>query len=162
MAAIVSAHDDVHMDDMPLIGRDQEIARLGQLLDGLDAAGGAVLVRGDPGIGKTSLIRTAAQRAADRGHRVLATTGIESEANLPFAGLHLLLRPTLDRAETLPPSQREALLAAMGQLDGAAPTIYLVGMAVLNLLADLAAGGAVVAVADDAQWLDGPSAEVLA
>jgi hypothetical protein len=101
--AFTLAHDDVHMDEGSLIGRDHEIARLGQLLDGLDAAGGAVLVRGDPGIGKTSLIRTAAQRAADRGHRVLATTGIESEANLPFAGLHLLLRPTLDRAETLPP-----------------------------------------------------------
>jgi len=125
MAAIASAHNDVHMDEGLLIGRDQEIAQLGQLLDGLDAAGGAVLVRGDPGIGKTSLIRTTAQRAGDRGHRVLATTGIESEANLPFAGLHLLLRPTLDRAETLPPSQREALLAAMGKAEAPAPTIFL-------------------------------------
>ena len=78
-----------------LIGRDSELGVLTRLIDRVTESGTATVVLGDPGIGKTSLLRAAADHGRAAGHQVLATTGIEAEAHLPFAGLHHLLRPVL-------------------------------------------------------------------
>ncbi len=86
---------------------------------------------------------------------------MECEAHLPFAGLHHLLRPVLPRANALPPPQRQALLTAFGILDAGVPAIFLVGLAALNLLADVAADEPLLMVADDVHWLDPPTAAVL-
>jgi AAA ATPase domain len=140
-----------------LHGRDSEIALLDEWLRDLGERGGALLVRGNPGIGKTAILDAAAGAARSRGCRVLTVTGVECETHLPFAGLHQLLRPVLARAEGLPPPQRQALLTAFGFLDAGVPVIFLVGLGALNLLAD----EPVLLVADDVDWLDAPTAEVL-
>jgi len=96
-------------------GRDRELGVLASLVGRLgDAGGGALVSRGEPGIGKSALLATATARARDRGIRVLPAVGVQSEARLPFAGLHQLLRPVLPLAERLPVRQRTALLAAFG------------------------------------------------
>jgi hypothetical protein len=145
-----------------LYGRDSEVALLDEWLRDLGERGRALLVRGDPGIGKTALLDAAADAARSRGCRVLTVTGVECEAHLPFAGLHQLLRPELARAEGLPAPQGQARLTAFGILDAGVPAIFLVGLAALNLLADVAADEPLLLVADDVHWLDTPTAEVLA
>ena len=122
--------------------------------------GGSLLVLGDPGIGKSALVQAAIRRARDRGMRVLACAGAESEAHLSFAGLHQLLRPVLAQAAGLPAGQREALLTALGMAGGPAPAVPVVGLAVLELLG--AGGAPVLAVAEDVHWLDASTCEVLA
>src|SRR5689334_16696448 len=101
-----------------LIGRDTES---GALTDHINAArngnGGAFLVRGAPGIGKTALLEAARAHATTSGLRVLSTTGVQSETHLPFAGLHQLLRPILNDVERLPMSYVKAIQAAFGLLD---------------------------------------------
>ena len=82
----------------PLLGRAQEQTLLTSLLDGVGERGQALVLRGDPGIGKSRLLSVAAQAAGDRGMTVLTATGVQSEAHLPFAGLHQLLRPVRERA----------------------------------------------------------------
>ena len=94
--------------------------------------------------------------------RVLRTTGVRTEANLPFAGLHQLLRPILAGLDTLPKPQSTALAAAFGLSEGAAEDSFLIALATLTLLADAAAGAPILVVADDVQWLDRPSADALA
>jgi hypothetical protein len=93
---------------------------------------------------------------------VLTAAGVQSEAQLPFAGLHQLLQPLLVRIGELAVPQREALKAAFGMTDKVAPELVLIALATLELLADAAARGPLLVVADDAQWLDGRSSEVLA
>jgi AAA ATPase domain len=145
-----------------LCGRDSEIALLDEWLRDIRDSGRALLIHGEAGIGKTSILGAGASAARSRGCRVLTVTGVESEAHLAFAGLHQLLRPVLGQVDELPPPQRKALLTAFGVLDGEAPAIFLVGLATLNLLADIAAEKPLLLVADDVQWLDTPTAEVLA
>jgi predicted ATPase len=145
-----------------LCGRDTEIAVLDEWLRDIGDGGRALLIHGEAGIGKTSILDAAVSAARTRGCGVLAVTGVESEAHLAFAGLHQLLRPVLGRADELPPPQRKALLTAFGVLDGDPPVLFLVGLATLNLLADIAAVKPLLLVADDVQWLDTPTAEVLA
>ncbi|MGW5672832.1 AAA family ATPase, partial [Micromonospora sp. NPDC003776] len=141
-----------------LYGRDAELAVLGKLLDTVrGGASGALVLRGEPGIGKTALLA----HADAAGLRVLRGVGVESEAELPFAGLHLLLHPALDRLDALPAVQAEALRGALGLAAGGAPDRFLVGLAVLSLLSELADGGPLLAVVDDAQWLDRASADAL-
>jgi len=86
-----------------LLGRDQERSLLTSLLEGIGDCGQALVLRGEPGIGKSRLLSVAAQTARDRGMTVLTATGVQSEAHLPFAGLHQLLRPIRERAAGLPP-----------------------------------------------------------
>ena len=93
--------------------------------------------------------------------RVLSATGIQGEAELPFAGLHQALMPVLDAVDTLPVRQRKALRTAFGLADEATPDLFLVGLATLSLLTDLASETPVVLLADDVQWLDVPTADVL-
>ena len=92
---------------------------------------------------------------------MLATTGIEAEAHLPFAGLHHLLRPVLSKVNRLPATQREALSTAFGISEGLPPEPFMIALATLNLLAEVAADRPVVMVVDDVQWLDPPSQDVL-
>src|SRR5215813_5078836 len=112
---------------------------------------GALVLRGEAGIGKTALLDAAEQKAA--GARVLRVTGVESEAELPFAALHALLRPALD--------EMEALRGAFGLAEEAVADRFLVGLGVLSLIAELAEDRPVLVLADDAQWRDRASGDAL-
>jgi DNA-binding CsgD family transcriptional regulator len=145
---------------MQLYGRDAELAALTDLLDrAREGISGVLVVRGDAGIGKTALVSQATARAD--GFRVIRGAGIEEEAEMPFAGLHLLLRPVLDRIAVLPGVQAEALRGALGLAKAGPPDRFLVGLAVLSLLAEVAADQPVLCVVDDAQWLDRASSDAL-
>ena len=147
---------------LPLFGRDRELGVLDDLVDRAHVGGGALVLRGEAGIGKSSLLAAASRHARDSRIAVLTSTGVQSEADLPFAGLHQLLWPILDRAEDLPARQRAALLAAFGMSEQAAPEFFLIALAALDLLADAAAGSPLLLVAEDAQWLDHATCDVLA
>lgn len=149
--------------DGRLYGRDEEQARLdGLLAAAAEGHSGALVVRGDPGIGKSALLAYAAGRARDAyAMRVVRATGIETEAEIPFASLHLLLHPVLDRLDGLPARQADALRGAFGLRAKAPDGPLLTGLATLSLLAELADDGPVVCVVDDAHWLDHASAQAL-
>jgi DNA-binding CsgD family transcriptional regulator len=146
----------------PLLGRAQEERLLTSLLDGVGERGQALVLRGEPGIGKSRLLSVAAQTARDRGMTVLTATGVQSEAQLPFAGLHQLLRPVRERAGALPAIQRDALDAAFGLTYEVAPEPYRIAMASLDLVSDIAGDAPLLLVLEDAHWLDRPTADVLA
>src|SRR2546422_6614600 len=144
-----------------LRGRRDECAVLDRLLDDARAGrSGAVVVRGDPGVGKTALLEYVIASASDLG--VIRAVGVESERELAFAALHQLCLPVLDRLERLPGPQRDALQVTFGVSEGPVPDRFLVGLAVLGLLAEAAAERVLVCVVDDAQWLDTASARALA
>ena len=143
-----------------LRGRSAERVQLDRLLEAIHAGQSAVLVlRGEAGIGKTALLEYTAERA--EGCRVLRAVGVESEMELPFAGLHQLCAPLLDGLERLPLPQREALGIAFGLSSGTRPDRFLVGLALLSLLSDAADREPLLCLIDDAQWLDLSSAQVL-
>jgi DNA-binding CsgD family transcriptional regulator len=144
-----------------LVGRDAELARLERALAEAAEHGGALFVTGAAGIGKTSLLTVATTKARSRGYKVLAITGLESEADLPYAGLHQLLQPVLMSAGTLPGPQKNALLTALGMRAGAPPEVFLVGLATLSLMDEVADEAPLVVVADDFQWLDVATSSVL-
>ena len=145
-----------------LVGREAEWRVVEGLLAGASQGGGALVLRGEPGIGKSALLTHAAQSAVGRGMRVLSCAGVQSEAHIPFAGLHQLLHPVLDRGAALPELQRGSLLGAFGLMTTEPPELFAVGLAVLSLLGDIGADEPVVVLADDLQWLDTASCEVLA
>ena len=144
-----------------LLGRDDELAQLYDLIDGIGQRGGALVVRGEAGIGKSTLLEAAALRARERDVAVVSATGIPSEARFAFAGLHQLLIPFLEARDRLPQPQRRALETAIGLADGDAPDPFLVGLATLGLLTETEAKRPLLFLVEDAQWLDGPSSEVL-
>ena len=145
-----------------LLGRESELDVLDHLFDDVHARGGSLEVTGGPGVGKSALLGEAAARAANRGMLVLHITGVQSEAWLAFAGLHQLLRPVLGSLDQVAAPQRHAIQAAFGLSDGPAPDMFLTALAALDLLAESAARAPVLVVADDAQWLDRPTRDVLA
>ncbi|MFE0456967.1 ATP-binding protein [Streptomyces sp. NPDC058914] len=147
-----------------LYGRDAELRRLADLVTrAFDGTGGALLLRGEAGVGKTALLGAVRESARARGGRVLSALGVQSEASVPFAGLHQLLAPVLaDHTPSLTARQRQALFAAFGMTAGHAPEMFSVGLAALELISGLADEAPVVLLIDDAQWIDGPSSEVLA
>ena len=112
-----------------LAGRDAEIAELEAALTGAAKHGAALLVIGEAGIGKTSLLDAAVGQARSRGYRVLTVSGVESESQLPYAGLHQLLQPVLETARRLPVAQRSALRTALGMRQGKPPELFLVALA---------------------------------
>jgi DNA-binding CsgD family transcriptional regulator len=144
-----------------LLDRLPERAALSQLLDASRAGRSGVLVlRGEPGIGKSALLEYAVESAA--GLRVARVAGVESEMELAFAALQQLCAPMLDKLEGLPDPQRDALGVAFGLNIGAVPDRFLVGLAALSLLSEAAEQQPLLCVIDDAQWLDRASAQALA
>ncbi|PWC08607.1 LuxR family transcriptional regulator [Mycetocola zhujimingii] len=145
------------------MGRRLERRQVEQLLIEAHAGGSAALVvRGDAGIGKTALLAHLGDVAAASGFRVESSTGIETETQFAFAGLHQICAPFLDHLSALPEPQQVALGVALGLRSGPAPDRFLIGLATLNLIAEVAEQGPLLCLVDDAQWLDHASAEVLA
>jgi hypothetical protein len=145
-----------------LTDRLGERAALGLLADAVLAGESrALVVRGDPGVGKTALMGYLAGQASDSGCRVARATGVQSEMELAFAGLHQLCAPMLNRADRLPEPQRDALRIVLGTTAGPPPDRFLVGLAVLNLLSEVAAERPLICLVDDEQWLDRASAQAL-
>lgn len=141
-----------------LHGREIEQARIDDLIAAArEGRSGALVLRGEPGIGKSALL----DYAAAQGIPAVRGAGVESEAELPFAGLHLLVRPGMALVEALPQRQRAALLGAFGLGDREPGDRLLIGLAVLSLLAEESADGPLLCLIDDAHWLDRASAETL-
>jgi DNA-binding CsgD family transcriptional regulator len=145
-----------------LLGRDPERHALDAALADARLNRSAVIVlAGDVGIGKTTLLEYGVEQAGAAGMRVLRARGIESEARVPFAGLLELLRPALGGLEQIPEPQRTALEGALALRPATARDRFAVGAATLSLLAAHAEGAPVAAFVDDAQWLDGSTADAL-
>ena len=143
-----------------LLGRRRECERLGSLVAAAKAGRSQVLVlRGEAGIGKTALLEFLLAHAGSC--RVGRAAGVQSETELPYAGLHQLCGPYLERLDRLPAPQRDGLGTAFGLRPGTAPGCLLVGPALLTLLGEVAAEQPLLWVVDDAQWLDQASAEAL-
>jgi DNA-binding CsgD family transcriptional regulator len=143
-----------------LTDRNDECGVLDRFVDGVRAGEGrALVVRGEPGVGKTVLLDYLAGRAS--GCRVARVAGVQSEMELAFAGLHQLCAPMLGHAGSLPAPQRDALRTVFGLAAGPPPDRFLVGLAVLGLLSEAAGERPLICVVDDEQWLDRASAQAL-
>ena len=145
---------------MRLIDRGAEKQALHEVLDSVRRGmSGALVLRGEPGVGKSALLGYAVEHAGDL--QIVRTVAVESEKALGFAAVHQLLSPLLPGADRLPEPQRRALGVAFGLVSGPPADPFLVGLAALTLLADAAEERPVLCVVDDAQWLDDESADVL-
>ncbi|MEX7473526.1 AAA family ATPase, partial [Mycobacterium adipatum] len=143
-----------------LHGRDRECKALRTLLaTARSGTGQALVVRGEAGVGKTALLHYLVDQA--EGYHITRVSGIESDMELAFAGLHQLCLPLLEHRDELPAPQRAALDVAFGLGAGPAPDRFLVGLAVLSLLAAAADDQPVLCVIDDVQWLDEVSMQTL-
>jgi hypothetical protein len=141
-------------------GRARERREVDRLLDGVRRGeSAALIIRGEAGIGKTALLHYCDRQAA--GCRVARLAGVESELELPYAAVHQLCSPMLNELAGLPQPQQRALQVTFGLTTGSAPDRFLVGLAVLSLLAETAVARPLVCLVDDAQWLDAASAQVL-
>jgi DNA-binding CsgD family transcriptional regulator len=145
---------------LTLVGREHELALLEERLAQAADRGGALIVRGEAGVGKSALLETARRNALDSGTATLMTAGFQSEAHVAFAGLHRLLRPVLGSLDRLPEPQRAAIQAAFG-IREAAPDFFLIALASLDLLSEMAATAPLLLVVDDAQLLDVATCDVL-
>ena len=140
--------------------RISERDALDRLLDSARSGRSAVLVvRGEAGVGKTALLRYAARRAS--GFRLAEIAGIEAEMELPFAGLHQLCAPMLEGLDAIPDHQKAALGVALGLSAGETPDRFLVALAALGLLTSSAEKEPLLCLADDVQWLDRATRQVL-
>jgi DNA-binding CsgD family transcriptional regulator len=145
-----------------LTGRLGECEALDRLVVAVRAGESqALVVRGDPGVGKSVLLEYLAGKAAGSGCRVARATGVQSEMELAFAGLHQLGVPVLEHADSLPVPQQDALRIAFGVAAGPPPDRFFVGLAVLSLLSALASERPLICVVDDEQWLDRASVQAL-
>jgi DNA-binding CsgD family transcriptional regulator len=156
----MTAHSGIAGAAAGLTGRFSERGVLDRFVADVRAGGGRALVmRGEPGVGKTALLDYLASRAS--GCRVARAVGVQSEMELAFAALHQLCAPMLDHAESLPLPQREALRTALGLSAGPVPDRFMVGLAVLSLLSETARERPLICIVDDQQWLDRASAQAL-
>src|SRR4051794_661577 len=143
-----------------LHGRKEECGRLDHFLaEAHDGRSQVLVLRGDAGIGKSELLSYAVDRAS--GWQSRTAVGVEAEMELAYSGLHQLCSPFLDRLDRLPVPQRDALASIFGLAEGPAPAAFLVGLATLTLLADVAEQQPLLCVIDDAQWLDHGSAQIM-
>jgi hypothetical protein len=157
----MATHTSIRGRTLELLGRRAESEALDRLTEAVRTGESRVLViRGEPGVGKTALLDYVAEHAS--GCRVEHAAGVQSEMELAFAGLHQLLAPMLDRVERLPVPQRDALETAFGVGTGPPPDCLFVALAVLGLLSEVAEEQPLLCVVDDEQWLDQASALVLA
>ncbi len=148
---------------LPLVGRDAALARLQELLDPDRQTGESLVIVGDAGLGKSTLLDSAAETAQRTGWTVLRSRGGRSETELAFAGLHQLVHSVIDRADQLPGAQRSALHTALGLEAGEdEPTPLRVGVALLSLLSAVATEAPLLLVVDDTQWVDSASLDALA
>jgi hypothetical protein len=144
-----------------LFGRDKDLELLHAFVGQSSSDGGALVLSGAPGVGKTVLLEAVAAHSAGAGLRVLRAAGAEFEAGLSFAGLNQVLHPLFDGIEGLSPPQRAALEVALGLGDGPAPDRLVVGNAALSLLVRAASEEPLLVIVDDLQWVDRASALVL-
>ena len=149
-----------------LYGRSTELAQISVLIEDIGSVGGSLIVRGDPGIGKTALLTAAGQYATSLGQLMLRTTGVAAEQHLPYAALYRLLRPAMKAAGALAAQQREALnqvfgLSPAAPAPGTAPAPFTVALAALNLLVEWASDRRLLIIGDDAQWMDEASRDAL-
>ena len=144
-----------------LFGRDRELGLIEAFIAGTAAGGGALLLFGEPGVGKTVLLDAAAVTAAAAGIRVVRAAGVEFEADLPFSGLHQLLLPLHEEFSQLNPVHRDTLNAALGFGEGTTPDRLVICNATLTVLQHSAAARPVLLIVDDLPWLDRASASVL-
>jgi DNA-binding CsgD family transcriptional regulator len=144
-----------------LIGRDDEMRRLDAMVDGLVADGGALVISGDAGIGKSALLQHVRARAEAAGLHTLSAVGVESEADFAFAGLHQLLGPILGLSDRLPDPRRHALDVAFGITDAQVPDRFHVALAAHQLISEAASPRPLIMLVDDAHWLDSSSLSVL-
>ncbi|MDP4511878.1 ATP-binding protein [Nonomuraea turcica] len=145
-----------------LYGRTSEQAAIRDLVDAACAGrSGGLVVRGEPGIGKSALLAWAGEYAGGAGLTTLRVTGVEAEADLAFAGLVQLVWPVRDRLDALPGPQTRTLRAVLGDGGTGGGDRFLSGLAVLTLLAEVASDGPLLCLVDDAQWLDRASADAL-
>ncbi len=148
--------------DVVLVGRSAEREALGGLLArAADGYSGALVLRGEAGVGKTALLNDTLTVAAAAGMQTARLTGVEPETQLGYAGMHRFLLPFADQLEELPGPQRDALRSTFGLVAGPPADRFLVALAVLTLLADVASAAPLVCVVDDVQWLDPESTVVL-
>jgi len=146
----------------PITDRSDEREALDRLVEAVSGgASCALVVRGEPGVGKTVLLEYLARRAPSSGCRVAHALGVQSEMELAFAGLHQLCAPMLDHLDRIPVPQHDALRIAFGMAAGPPPDRFLVGLAVLSLLSEVAAERPLICVIDDEQWLDRASVQAL-
>ena len=145
---------------MQLLGRERERAALDRLVEAArDGYGGALVVHGEPGVGKTALLDDAVEKA--KSLRIVRSAGVEGEMELPFAAVQQLCAPILALGDRLPRPQRDALDVAFGLSPGPAPNPFLVALAVFGLLSEAAREHGLLCVIDDAHWLDRASAQAL-
>jgi RecA/RadA recombinase len=144
-----------------MVGRTAELAVVTDALAAITTSGAALVIDGEPGIGKSTLLAAATARATATGYALLSCSGLQSHTEVGFAGVHELLHPLLAQADALSPRQRSALLTAFGLEDGPAPDRLLVGLAALGLLEEAANKRRLLLLVDDAQWLDQSSLDVL-
>lgn len=147
------------MPEALVVGRERELRVIQDRIDAVNVRGSALLLRGDVGVGKTTLLDAARSMAAARDMSILTAAGLNTDTHLPFAALHELLRPVRDRIERLPATQQLALGTAFGLGQGA-PDLFVIALAALDLLSDFAAARPLLVVLDDAQWLDPSSMKV--
>ena len=152
--------DERWREGFVLLDRRTERAAIDRVLNAVRSGlSGTLVLRGGPGVGKSTLLKYAVEAAPDL--RVSSIAGVESEITMEFGGLHQLLVPCLPQLGDLPPPQRGALRVAFGQETGPPPERFLVGLATLTLLSRAAEAQPLLCIVDDAHWLDPESAQVL-
>lgn len=154
---------DVDRASPILVGRDSELAQIESAVDNVARRGSTVRIAGDPGVGKSALLRAGTELAKARGYTALSVRGTEGEAHLTFAALYQLLRPILGRIDELPAGHRAALMSAFGLVEpGPEPANrFFIALAALELIADAAAERPVFVGVDDLAWLDDASREAI-